>query len=496
MIRIPLPEKDAAILLVPRWGELGAPAQIVLLSILLLAPIILLVWLYRNELRLVPTRTAMFLLSLRLILVLLLTLVVGFQPVAARFSKSEDKSMVLVAVDRSASMDVADPQPKNKATVMSRTEAARKILADDGLNLLGTLAKNHEVHLVGFHQDIWDARNLADLFQPATPALSSAGTNLDLPLARALEAPGRLKGVIVLTDGQHNVGPSHLTKAKELARAHVPVYPVALGSLSPPPDIALFEVRAPANLFQEADAVIEARFKVRALPAQEIHVELWNKKTMRIEEKKTIWHDGLDRLHHVRFEVFLKEPGLHSYEVKVRPGNPKTREITEVNNSMPAVIRVSRDKVKVLIIDGEARWETHYLASALARDRSTALDRVLFDQPRLGRISEAELEKAGNPKLKLPALDKDGDPLLNYDCIFLGDASPAQLPVKDRQRLAQYVSERGGTLVIQAGKRFMPMDYYAKTQTEADPLIKLLPIQSPGIIKPASGFSLALTPEG
>src|SRR6516165_3855470 len=139
MIRIPLPEKDGAILLVPRWGELGAPAQIVLLAILLLAPIILVVWLYRNELRLVSPRTATFLLSLRLILVLLLALVVGFQPVAAHFSTGANKSLILVALDRSASMDIADPQPKAKAAVTTRTETARKILADDGLDLLGTL---------------------------------------------------------------------------------------------------------------------------------------------------------------------------------------------------------------------------------------------------------------------------------------------------------------------------------------------------------------------
>jgi hypothetical protein len=494
MIRIPLQE-DNAIFLIPRWAELGTPAQIALLAILLLAPIILVVCLYRTELRLVPLKTATFLLSLRLILVLLLAVVIGFQPVAAHFSTHCEKSLVLVAVDRSASMDIADPQPKNK-TILTRTETARKILAGDGFDLLGTLAKNHEVRLVGFHQTIWDAKNIADLFQPPKAAPPIAGTNLDLPLTRALGTAGRLKGVIVLTDGQHNVGPSPMVKARELARARVPIYPVALGNLSPPPDIALFQVKAPSNLFQEADAAIEAGFKVRALPAQEIHVELWNRKTTKIEDKKTIWHDGLDRVHHVRFEVFLKEPGLHGYEVKVLPGNPATREISEVNNSMPAVIRVSKDKVKVLIVDGEARWEHHYLASALARDRSIALDRVLFVQPRLGRIAETELEKSGNPKLKLPAVVKDGDPLFTYDCIFLGDVSPSQLPVEDRQRLTQFVSQGGGTLIIQSGKRFMPVDYFAKNQGETDPLVGMLPIRAPEIIKPASGFSLVLTPAG
>jgi hypothetical protein len=495
MIRIPLPGKDAAILLLPRWGEFGTAGQAAMLLVLVLAPVILALWLYRYELRLVRGRTATILLTLRLVLLFLLSAIIAFQPVVAHFSTGTDKGLILVAVDRSASMEVADPQPNDKEKTESRSETARKILAPDGLDLLTALAKNHEVRLVGFHQTIWDAKDLSDLFAPPNPAVPFPTTNLDLPLTRALETPGRLKAALLLTDGQHNSGPDPLLKARELAHAKVPIFPLPVGSPAPP-DIALFEVKGPTNVFQEADASLTARFKIRGIPAQEVHVELWNKKAGRLEEQKTIWHDGRDRVHSVRFEMFLKQPGTHNYEVKVRPGDPATREITEVNNSMPAVIRVSKDKVKVLIIDGEARWEHHYLASALSRDHSIALDRVLFNQPRLGRIPEKELEKSGNPKLKLPAPEQDGDPLFTYDCIFLGDVSPKDLPLGDRQRLRRYVSDMGGTLIIQAGKRFMPLDYFDMPQAGNDPLVQLLPIASPEIIKSTSGFPLLLTREG
>src|SRR3989442_1003081 len=51
MIRIPLPEQDTALLLAPRWGELGLPGQLLLL-LLLVVPMVLAVWLYRYEMRL------------------------------------------------------------------------------------------------------------------------------------------------------------------------------------------------------------------------------------------------------------------------------------------------------------------------------------------------------------------------------------------------------------------------------------------------------------
>src|SRR5947209_1353018 len=91
------------------------------------------------------------------------------------------------------------------------------------------------------------------------------------------------------------------------------------------------------------------------------------------------------------------------------------------NNRRTVQINVADDKARVLLIDGEARWEYHYLATALARDRAMKLDRVVFLQPRLGQVAEDDLKKIGNPALALPA---EPDALLNYDCIILGDVSP------------------------------------------------------------------------
>src|SRR5262249_55028096 len=132
---------------------------------------------------------------------------------------------------------------------------------------------------------------------------------------------------------------------------------------------------------------------------------------------------------------------------------PVTGEIRTDNNSRPVVINVADDKAKVLLVDGEARWEYHYLANALVRDRTVQLQNVVFTQPRLGKIPEDELKKSNNPSLTLPA---EPDAYAAYDCIILGDVSPAQLPLAERLRLEKYVADGGGTLVLVAGKRFLP----------------------------------------
>ncbi len=591
MLRITLPFTDWSLLFSPRWGDLEQPAQIALLAALGLVPVLLVLWLYRYELRLVRRSVAGVLLVLRLLVIALLWCVVGMQPVLARSTTEELPGRVVIAVDRSASTSVADPQRtkleklrlaralkiradggepsdalldiwirhyKNKGEAaepvwvgpevyrddaakrrqladerralhdkvcaavdkLTRSEVARRLLTGEGADLLGRIAVKHKIELIGFDREAWAVKQeqVHDLFpgkatdgkakQPAAEARSGAAfTDLRAPLLHALEhsgtGQGRTVGVVLLTDGQHNSGPSPVKKAGELGKNKVPVFPVALGARKAPPDIALLDVKAPANVFKDVDAAVEARFKVNGLPAQELIVELYQGKGPPLEEHvKRIQHDGTDRLYTVPFQVRMDKIGTHSLEVKVKPTLKEPKEINEENNNRSTVVRVAKDRAKVLLIDGEARWEYHYLINALRRDRSMEPEAVVFTQPRVGRIPEAELEKAGNPRLTLPgkgeAKGKDAtDPLLKYDCIVLGDVSPEQLPVEDRRRLEKYVADHGGTLVLLAGKRFLPLAFRGEgAGAEDDPLLKMLPVEQPRAVSPLQGFPVTLTHEG
>src|SRR5262249_51738458 len=152
-------------------------------------------------------------------------------------------------------------------------------------------------------------------------------------------------------------------------------FPIALGARKAPPDVAVLELNAPANVFKDVDAMIEARFKVSGLPAQELIVELHQGKAPPAEEHvKRIKHDGADRLYTVPFQVRMEQVGIQTLEVKVRPTLKEPKEINEENNRRATVVRVAAERAKVLVIDGDARWEYHYLANALRRDRAMQPD--------------------------------------------------------------------------------------------------------------------------
>jgi hypothetical protein len=540
------------------WSALIAPVAVLLV-----------VSLYLYELRLVRWFKALPLLVLRLTMLFMILALVGLEPIFMHMTTEELPGRVLIVVDRSDSMSVVDKQrlaieklklakalrladdfcPNDqlddwirrcgekgeapsipdgteqdsfkkvieRVDATTRAEAARRVLAEDGVGLLKLLGKKHQIDVMGFGRETWDVDpdKLDVLFQAAelggdtkpngAPTLAATqGTDLLLPLARALERTGpdagKILGVVIISDGQHNAGPSPVAKAVELGDRDMPVFSVALGARQAPPDIAVMSVKAPTTVFKDTDAPLDVHYKVSGLAAQDIVVDLHRAGRADPLESRIVRHDGKDGPHSERFQVhFENKDGketTQTYTISVRPVSKDTEEIRTDNNSRSVKVNVADDKARVLLIDGEARWEYHYLASALNRDRVMDVKSVVFAQPRLGKIAEEELEKIGNPRMKLPA---ETDALSGYDCIVLGDVMPEQLPPAERVRLEKYVADRGGTLVILAGKRAMPLTFLANDLDKSDdPLIKMLPIDPPrsASVDLSLGFHVSLTLDG
>ena len=433
----------------------------------------------------------------------------AFEPTLVQVRDETTPSRILIAVDMSTSMEACDPQRTPAESLglsvlfgdigdrdidaLPRREIVRRILADTGVNLVGKLAEAHRVELVGFHDALiekLDPMMLAAAFE------SPNDTDLRLPLRRLLEkSPGdnaKHLGVILFTDGQHNVGPSPLDLARELGVRKLPIYAVALGSKIPPSDIAVLELSAPKQIFKDAEVAVSTRIRVQGIAAQPIIVELFDATgERRLLERKTLTHSGRDGVESVKFTTKFSEVGLRRLEVKATPTLPDVKEVSEANNKLATLTRVTEDKIRVLLVDGEARWEYQYLVNALGRDADIRLDRLLFDAPSIGSIADDKREAAGLPMSRWPdEIAGKEDPLWKYDCILLGDVPPERLPLAVQQRLEKYVADREGTLVISAGKRSMPMALVGA------PFAKLIPVESPRPIPSKEGFLLEWTPSG
>ena len=77
-------------------------------------------------------------------------------------------------------------------------------------------------------------------------AETQIGSDLNTPLDRALKQYTDLRAVVMLTDGDRNLGENPITAATALARKEVPVYTIGVGSETYLPDVEVLSVLAPS----------------------------------------------------------------------------------------------------------------------------------------------------------------------------------------------------------------------------------------------------------
>src|ERR1043166_3883374 len=358
-MRFPLGGDDTYLILSPRWADLGAGWQIALFALLLALPLALIVWLYRYELHLTRRLHAIGLLGVRVLLLASLWAVVVVQPTVSHFESERVPSRVAIAVDLSESMDVADTQRttaeadglarvlgggKGDGASWSRKEIVRRLLTGDGLDLVGRLSRYHDVGIAGFHESRWSAEPTAPGTLFTGEATKGRGTDLrQAMLQQGNSDAAPLRGIVLLTDARHNHGPVPLDLAKQLGTLGIPVYPVAIGSERPPPDLLLADVQAPGKVFKGTTLPVQVRVKAMHLPAQELTVELSVPgQPAKAEHKQTIKHVGGDATYELPFKLPMDAAGTQVLTAKVRGSLGK--EITLENNERAKVVRVAEDK--------------------------------------------------------------------------------------------------------------------------------------------------------
>ena len=81
---------------------------------------------------------------------------------------------------------------------------------------------------------------------PATNQNAINGTDLNLALENALHRYKNLKAVLLLTDGDWNMGHSPLGAATQYREQNIPIFAVPVGRETPVPDLVLESVSAPS----------------------------------------------------------------------------------------------------------------------------------------------------------------------------------------------------------------------------------------------------------
>ncbi len=434
-----------------------------------LAALALLLLLYREERRLVSRRAGLGLLGLRLLAASVLVLAL-FEPIASRVWREAVRGRVLVAVDDSESMTTVDPNrspeerkalatsPGDRVEGLTRRDIARRLI-DGPESPLARLSTDHDVRSTLFARDASPEVPLTDLAEslrkpPRTDDPARSTTDWTPALAQALKLPddAPLIGVVLLTDGRQNAPGDPSPLVDRLAARGIPIYPVLVGSVIPPPDNAVASIKAPEGVNKGDVAHVSASIKLDGLePDAGVEVTLTRPGAEPMRQKVRV---PLDRSRPTAtFRVPLDVVGSIPLTVSVES---LANDARPDNDKKTVVVRVADDKARVLLVDGEARWEFQYLRNALVRDPRVTVDAVVFHQP--------SLPSSGDPSY-LTALpvrpdSPEPDPLRGRRTtwIVVGDVDPADLPPEAWKEGSTPTSpsEAATLAFLPSGPRFWP----------------------------------------
>ena len=396
---------------ITRWGVWLAAG---------LAALSLIVVLYRYERKLVSRRAGLSLLSLRILAAAALVAAL-FEPIAARTFHEVVRGRVVVGVDLSESMATAD----GDSSMHPRRQVAHGLASGDWLK---SIAAAHDLEPVGFARDSMGdgtltalAANLDNPAKPDDPARLS--TDWDPVLARGLkDADQPVVAVVLLTDGRRNAGDESNALADKLAARGVPVYPVLIGSTNPPRDVAVASIKAPDRISRGDVADVLVTVKIDGPAAgTEVPVTLDRPGASPMKALVRVPADGSRPV--VAFRVPMEAAGVQTLTAAVGPIDGDARAD---NDRRSISVEVADDRAKVLLVDGEARWEFQYLRNALARDPRVTVDSVVFHQPAMTG-GDSTYKAALPPRIDPSAKAAMPDPLGAYDAIIVGDVRPADL---------------------------------------------------------------------
>ncbi|PAW71573.1 MAG: hypothetical protein B9S30_00445 [Verrucomicrobiia bacterium Tous-C5FEB] len=405
--------------------------------------------------------------ALRLIAVTAVVIML-WQPEWQKTLHPTSKPQIVILHDASKSMETIDASipatPGSEAKVISRAELSSTTLASDLWNPLAANGKN-EV--------------LRNPFAKAAPD-TVAGTDINAALGDTLKNHDNLRAVIMLSDGDHNLGQPPVAAAQKLRVRGIPLFAMPIGSTQRMPDIDILTVAAPS--YGIVGENVQIPFTIRSSLDREVRTVIRMRDEKGNEQSKSIVIPPNAETYDSLLWRIRKE-GTSTLELSL-PVHERERIAT--NNTRKFSITGRPEKIRVLVVESLPRWEYRFLRNALSRDPGVELSCLLF-HPILG---------PGGGNHYISSFPSKPEDLAPYDVIFLGDVGIGnnQLTKEQCTLIRGLVENQASGVVFLPGSRG---NQFSLLDTE---LADLMPVvlddtQRNGIRDPLAA-PLTLTSEG
>ena len=307
-------------------------------------------------------------------------------------------------------------------------------------------------------------------------ATTNMFTNLNEGIVKGVEEESREQMVVVIiSDGQHNSGPSPLEMARQFKDRSVPIYTLGVGATQPQKDIAILAVKGPNSVFPDAQVTGEMvlldgigpgkSFKVRI---EHKGVNVWEREFATSQGRRVLPFDFPIK-DIVSRELAQRNRDLRQANLPLALQvivDPLPEETNQENNRATLRVNVVTQKPRVLLVDGRPRWELRYLRNVFERDDRWEVNTV---QAGLGGPQSPLLRGAAAGQF--PATR---DLLHSFQLIIIGDIPTGSFTVEELGWLRDFVQSNGGGLVMIDGRQERT-ESFSRT-----PLNALIPVEFAG----------------
>jgi hypothetical protein len=377
---------------------------------------------------------------------------------------------VVVLVDASRSMGVVEEAQPRYAAVAGLLEQVRAQVGDVDVYHFGD-----------------------DLLVGAPDAFDLPGTDLEGALSALGErvAGEKLAGIVVITDGLDRGllrRRYHQEDNPLIPEVAGPVTVYQVGDIGEVRDLAVASIDTGGYAFIRTPFVIHADIVGVGFANRTVPVTLTRNGGTVTEQRITLDREGRAT---VRFEVTAEDAGRFAYGVTVPVYEG---DAVPANNTMPVVVKVVRDRIRVLQVAGAPSWDVKFLRRFLKDDPSIQLVSFFILRTQgdlMTQYDDRELSLIQFPYERL--FDED---LWSFDVVVFQnfDYQP-YFQMNSRfllENLKKYV-EDGGALVMVGGDRSFGPGQYGGT-----PLAEVLPVEIGAGPQPPdlAPFVPKLTPEG
>jgi len=358
-------------------------------------------------------------------LMLALILFVLWQPALVTERLAGGENAVAVLLDSSASMALIE----NGETRMDQAQA---LLSEEGLE---ELADIYDILPYAFAGEVTELSSFAELPNPGDA--SNIGSSIVQTLREASNTS--LGALILVSDGADNSGNIDAATLSEIVSYGVPIHTVGIGREAIPEDLELTSIQLPQSAL--SGTTLYAGVSIIHDQGGMTRIKVYNGDELISTEEIEL--NANQNMTTAFIDVEVSEPGELDLRFTLDPVNG---ERNLANNSRAQVVDVPDGNYRILYIEGEPRWEYKFMQRALDEDPSVQLSTLL-------RVTPNKFYRQGidDPDQLAEGFPLERSELFAYDALIIGSVELAEFNEEQQQMIHDFVSERGGSLMMLAG---------------------------------------------